>query len=397
MYFLLCVIDLGTLSHLGWIKLMLSIVDVDKSYGSQRVLTSVSLQLGGGEFFSILGPSGCGKSTLLRILAGFECPDQGRVMLNGGNITDVAPHSRPMNMVFQRYALFPHMNVAENVGFSLRIKKVEPAERRRLVDEALNLVAMASFADRPIDKLSGGQQQRVALARAIVSRPKVLLLDEPLSALDLQLRLHMQAELRSLQRRLGMTFVFVTHDQSEALAMSDRLAVMNQGRIVQVGTPSEVYEQPDNAFVATFLGSMNCLAGQYMGRVDGRRQHGWVDLGEGQHCAVRLSETTAVIPVGAQVQVFVRPEKIRLSAVGNLPTQSASLGHEDNELPALMTDVAYRGATVEFCAKLAMQSAPVSAIMLNGDFASARPKVGAKIKLGFAADDAWILSGGALV
>ena len=237
----------------------------------------------------------------------------------------------------------------------------------------------------------------MALARAIVSRPKVLLLDEPLSALDLQLRLHMQVELRSLQRRLGMTFVFVTHDQSEALAMSDRLAVINQGRIVQVGTPSEVYEQPDNAFVATFLGSMNCLVGQYMGRVDGRRQHGWVDLGEGQHCAVRLPETTAVIPVGAKVQVFIRPEKVRLSGVGLPAAQSAGVGHQDNELSALMTDVAYRGATVEFCTKLATQADPMSAIMLNSDVASTRPQVGAKVKLGFAADDAWILSGGASV
>ena len=164
-----------------------------------------------------------------------------------------------------------------------------------------------------------------------------------------------------------------------------------------MGTPSEVYEQPDNAFVATFLGSMNCLVGQYMGRVDGRRQHGWVDLGDGQHCAVRLPETTAVIPLGARVQVFIRPEKVRLSSVDLQASQSVSVGHQDNELPALMTDVAYRGATVEFCAKLATQAAPMSAIMLNGDVASAQPKVGAKVRLGFAADDAWILSGGASV
>ena len=373
---------------------MLSIMDVDKSYGSQRVLTSVALQLGDGEFFSILGPSGCGKSTLLRILAGFESPDQGRLLLDGADITAVAPHSRPMNMVFQRYALFPHMNVAENVGFSLRIKKVKLAERRRLVDEALNLVAMASFAERRIDTLSGGQQQRVALARAIVSRPKVLLLDEPLSALDMQLRLHMQAELRSLQKRLGMTFVFVTHDQGEALAMSDRLAVMNQGRIVQIGTPSEVYEQPANAFVASFLGSMNSLVGHYRGRVDGRRHHGWVDLGGGHHCAARLSETTAEVPVGAKVQVFVRPEKVRLSAMEMQSALTAGFGREDNELPALVMDVAYRGATVEFSAKLATQAATVSAIMLNGDLARTRPEVGASITLGFAANDAWILAGG---
>jgi putative spermidine/putrescine transport system ATP-binding protein len=235
---------------------------IRRHYGPVRAIDGVDLEIGSGEFFTMLGPSGSGKTTTLRVIAGFERPDAGTVELGGRDVTRVAPYLRDVNTVFQDYALFPHMTVAENVGYGLRVKGVGRRERGVKVDEALALVQLPHVARRRPAELSGGQRQRIALARALINRPKVLLLDEPLGALDLKLRQEMQLELKRIQREMaetGMTFVYVTHDQEEALTMSDRVAVFNEGRIEQIGTPAEVYEQPHTAFVAGFVGVSNLL------------------------------------------------------------------------------------------------------------------------------------------
>jgi putative spermidine/putrescine transport system ATP-binding protein len=236
-----------------------------KRFGDLVAVADVDLEIDQGEFFTLLGPSGSGKTTTLRMIAGFELPDAGTVELGGADVTPLPPYARDVNTVFQDYALFPHMSVGENVGYGLRIKKVSKAERARRVAEALEMVRLTGFDDRRPAQLSGGQRQRVALARAIVNRPRVLLLDEPLGALDLKLRQQMQVELKAIQQEVGITFVYVTHDQEEALAMSDRMAVFNDGRIEQVGGPAEVYEHPANDFIAGFVGVSNVL------ERDGRR------------------------------------------------------------------------------------------------------------------------------
>ncbi|HEY1330970.1 MAG TPA: ABC transporter ATP-binding protein [Actinomycetota bacterium] len=232
---------------------------VQKRYGKVDAVAGVDLDIAEGEFFTMLGPSGSGKTTLLRLIAGFERPDAGRIELRGRDVTRLPPYSRDVNTVFQDYALFPHMSVAENVEYGLRIKRVDRAERRRKVDHALEMVRLAGMGGRKPQQLSGGQRQRVALARAIVNEPEVLLLDEPLGALDLKLRQELQIFLKRIQREVGITFLYVTHDQEEALTMSDRLAVMNQGRIEQIGAPFDVYEHPATAFVAGFIGVSNLL------------------------------------------------------------------------------------------------------------------------------------------
>jgi putative spermidine/putrescine transport system ATP-binding protein len=232
---------------------------VRKTYGDVVAVDHVDLEIEAGEFFTLLGPSGSGKTTTLRLIAGFERPDSGRIELSGSDVTDAAPYERDVNTVFQDYALFPHMSVADNVGYGLRVKGVPRRERRRRVDEALALVRLPDVGGRKPIQLSGGQRQRIALARSLVNRPRVLLLDEPLGALDLKLRQEMQIELKRIQQDVGLTFVYVTHDQEEALTMSDRLAVFNQGRIEQLGTPAEVYEHPATEFVAGFVGFSNVL------------------------------------------------------------------------------------------------------------------------------------------
>ena len=236
-----------------------SVEGVRKTYGDVVAVDHVDLKVGDGEFFTLLGPSGSGKTTTLRIIAGFERPDEGRVTIGGTDITGEPPYSRPVNTVFQDYALFPHMTVAENVGYGLKVKGVRGRERGRQVEDVLKMVRLDGFGNRKPVQLSGGQRQRVALARSIVNRPKVLLLDEPLGALDLKLRQEMQVFLKALQRDLGMTFIYVTHDQEEALTMSDHLAVFNEGNIEQVGSPEEVYTRPATEFVAGFVGTSNIL------------------------------------------------------------------------------------------------------------------------------------------
>jgi spermidine/putrescine transport system ATP-binding protein len=232
---------------------------VVKRYGGHNAVDGVSLSIAEGEFFSLLGPSGCGKTTTLRMIAGFVQPDEGRILLHGNDVTTVPPNKRPVNLVFQQYALFPHMTVYDNVAFGLSVKRVPRREHGDRVNEILRVVALEGYEKRRPRQLSGGQQQRVALARALVNRPAALLLDEPLGALDVKLRRHMQLELKRIQHELGTTFVYVTHDQEEALAMSDRIAVMNGGLVEQVGNPREIYETPASDFVADFVGTVNVL------------------------------------------------------------------------------------------------------------------------------------------
>ena len=240
---------------------IIEIKNISKSFGDKRILNDVSLYVKRGEFLTLLGPSGCGKTTLLRILAGFGSADSGEVLINGKDITDVPPHERPVNTVFQRYALFPHLDVYENIAFGLKLKKMPTDEIDKKVRKALKMVSMTDYEDRDVESLSGGQQQRVAIARAIVNEPSVLLLDEPLSALDLKMRKDMQMELKEMHKELGITFIYVTHDQEEALTLSDTIVVFDDGNIKQIGTPTDIYNEPQNAFVADFIGESNILNG----------------------------------------------------------------------------------------------------------------------------------------
>jgi putative spermidine/putrescine transport system ATP-binding protein len=246
-----------------------SLRSITKRFGEAAAVDSVSLDIADGEFFSLLGPSGSGKTTTLRMIAGFEVPDNGSVILHGDDVTGLPPYDRDVNTVFQDYALFPHMTVAENVGYGLMVRKTPATDREKRVGEALEMVHLHEYVERKPSQLSGGQRQRVALARALINRPAVLLLDEPLGALDLKLRQAMQIELKTLQREVGITFIYVTHDQEEALTMSDRLAVFNQGRVEQVGAPADVYENPQNTFVAGFVGTSNVLSGDVAARLTG--------------------------------------------------------------------------------------------------------------------------------
>jgi len=282
--------------------------DVGKHFGSVVALDRVDLVIHKGEFFSLLGPSGCGKTTTLNLIGGFETASHGTLLIDGQPMGDTPSHARPVNTVFQSYALFPHMSVADNVGFGLRMKKVPRPERRRAVEEMLRLVSLEGFEERRPGQLSGGQRQRVALARALINHPSVLLLDEPLGALDLKLRKQMQAELTRLQRRVGITFVYVTHDQDEAMSMSDRIAVMDRGRVLQVGTPAQIYGDPADRFVMEFIGSPNVFAG----RVE-RLDEGEADVAIPGVGAARARHTGG-LAVGAAAAVLVRPERVRLAA-----------------------------------------------------------------------------------
>jgi spermidine/putrescine transport system ATP-binding protein len=287
---------------------IIALEGVTKRFGATLAADGVSLAVGEGEFFALLGPSGCGKTTLLRLLAGFENPDAGRILIDGKDMTGVAPNKRPVNMVFQSYAVFPHMSVAENVAFGLKVDRVPAPERRRRVDEALALVKLDGLGGRRPHQLSGGQKQRVALARALVKRPRVLLLDEPLSALDAQLREAMQGELSQLQKSVGVTFLFVTHDQAEALAMASRCAVMNEGVLEQVATPREIYQQPASRFVADFIGQVNLFAGRLRRAPDGAL--GFVSPEFAGPIPVDAGEPFSEAPVW----MAVRPEEIDLAA-----------------------------------------------------------------------------------
>ncbi len=285
---------------------MVELRDIHKSFGTFRAARGVSLSIRAGEFLTLLGPSGCGKTTLLRMISGFETPDGGSVHLDGQDVTPLPPYKRDVNQVFQSYALFPHLSVADNVAFGLRVRHVPRADIQRRVAAAIEMVSLTGMEKRKPHQLSGGQRQRVALARGLVCEPKVLLLDEPLSALDAKLRHAMQVELKHLQAHVGITFVFVTHDQEEALTMSDRIAVMNAGQVEQLGTPAEVYHRPATAFVATFLGQANMLPCRITDRAAGQ-----VQTGDG--FALRCDPS--ILPNASDdVLLMIRPEKLRLTS-----------------------------------------------------------------------------------
>ncbi|MYK30451.1 MAG: ABC transporter ATP-binding protein [Boseongicola sp. SB0670_bin_30] len=285
---------------------IISIRNVTKKFVGITAVDDASIEIAANEFFAVLGPSGCGKTTLLRMLAGFEAPTTGEILIDGVDVSTMAPNKRPVNMVFQSYAVFPHMTVLANVGYGLRVTGVPSAETRQRAEEALEMVQLAHLGDRKPDQLSGGQRQRVALARALVKRPKVLLLDEPMSALDAKLREQMQLELARLQEEVGITFVIVTHDQDEALSMADRIAVMQSGRVEQIATPEVLYESPNSRFVADFIGKVNLLDGRVTGASD---QGVKVDV-------AHLGKVTVPHSEHAQgpVSLAVRPEKIRMTA-----------------------------------------------------------------------------------
>ena len=286
---------------------ILQLEQIEKHFGEVDVLNGISISIKKGEFITLLGSSGCGKTTTLRLIAGLELPDKGRVLLEGKDVTDLAPNLRDVNTVFQNYALFPHMSVEANVGYSLKIKRVPKAEIKTRVKEALEVVQLSGYEKRMPNELSGGQRQRVAIARSIINNPKVLLLDEPLGALDLQLRRQMQTELKRIQKRLGITFIYITHDQEEALNMSDRIAVMRNGVFEQTGTPSEIYDFPKTAYVARFVGSANVLSGTVL-KVEGDMAE--VSFSGGEQSF--LIKEKRVLE-GEQVSLSIRTERLELS------------------------------------------------------------------------------------
>ncbi len=302
---------------------------VSKSFGGVQVLKPLRLDLAQGEMLALLGPSGCGKTTTLRLIAGFEAPDAGRVMIDGRDVTSLPPNKRGLGMVFQNYSLFPHMTVAENVAFGLKMRGVRGAEITRRVRAMLQMVRLAQMEDRYIHQLSGGQQQRIALARALATEPALLLLDEPLGALDKNLREGMQFELRDIQRKLGITSILVTHDQEEALTMSDRVAVMAQGEVVQIGRPTEVYDRPRTRFVSEFLGTANIFTGTVKADAGARCWSVTLDAQPQADCLVQSDDALAP---GQRITFAVRPEKLAMGP------QAA------NAIPAAVKDVVFRGA-----------------------------------------------------
>jgi putative spermidine/putrescine transport system ATP-binding protein len=326
----------------------LKLIGVRKSYGQVVAVAGVDLEVGEGEFFTLLGPSGSGKTTLLRLIAGFERPDAGRIELEGQDITSTPPYLRNTNTVFQDYALFPHMTVAENIGYGLKVKGTKKAERQKRVDRALEMVRLAGLGHRKPSQLSGGQRQRVALARAVVNEPEVLLLDEPLGALDLKLRQEMQIELKQIQQEVGITFVYVTHDQDEALTMSDRMAVMAAGQIEQVGTPVEVYERPATEFVAGFIGISNVLSR------DG-------------------------------VRFVIRPEKIRMLAEGETADAGSTVE------PGTVAEVIYVGMSTRYVVHLD-RGEQLVAVRQNMDaLGDAKKFVGHPVQLAWAKEHTFVL------
>ena len=291
---------------------------VSKHFGNVKAVDQADLEIYDGEFFSLLGPSGSGKTTCLRMIAGFEKPTKGNIYLYGEDVSNLPPYERNVNTVFQDYALFPHMNVGDNIAYGLMVKGVPKPERLKRVDEMLELVQLKGYADRKPAQLSGGQRQRVALARALINHPKVLLLDEPLGALDLKLRQQMQVELKSIQQRVGITFIFVTHDQEEALSMSDRIALFREGSIEQVGSPAEIYEHPATSFVAGFVGTSNLVSGEMANRI-----------------------------IGRSITFSIRPEKIQLGDV------NAEITSDSYSTEGVVRDVVYLGLYTRYLVELA--------------------------------------------
>ncbi|SHE53414.1 spermidine/putrescine ABC transporter ATP-binding protein [Clostridium fallax] len=302
---------------------IIEIKNISKSFGSQKVLDNLSLNIKRNEFLTLLGPSGCGKTTTLKILAGFETADSGDIYFDNNLINNIPPYKRSLNTVFQKYALFPHMNIYENIAFGLKIKKLPKKEIDKKVKDMLKLVALEGFEKRSVDSLSGGQQQRVAIARALVNEPKVLLLDEPLGALDLKLRKEMQLELKKIQKQLGITFIFVTHDQEEALTMSDTIIVMNKGEIQQMGTPEDIYNEPANAFVAKFIGESNIFSGIML------------EDFKVNFCDTLFECVDKGFDKNEEIEVVIRPEDVKITKP------------KDGMIKGLVTSVVFKGVHYE--------------------------------------------------
>lgn len=342
---------------------------VSKRFSGVPALEKLSLDIIRGEFFALLGPSGCGKTTLLRLLAGFEVPDDGRILLDGADVAAVPPYRRTANMMFQNYALFPHLTVENNVAFGLRQERLARAEINARVREALALFKIENLAGRKPDQLSGGQRQRVALARALVKRPKVFLLDEPLAALDKKLRAQMQFELKELQRSLGLTFVIVTHDQEEAMSMADRIGVMDKGRVVQIGSPAEIYEKPNSRWVAEFIGDVNLFEGKVTDLAGGGALVETAALG-----CVRVA-SNAGAKVGERIFVAIRPEKLH---VDRNPTPAV-----ENSVGGTVSDIGYLGDMSIYKIRL-RSGAVVKAAVANSTRAPEQPiGVGEEVSLLF--------------
>ncbi|SJN56830.1 Spermidine/putrescine import ATP-binding protein PotA [Vibrio ruber DSM 16370] len=345
---------------------VVSLVGMSKSYDGKKIINDFSLQVNHGEFLTILGPSGCGKTTILRMIAGFESADQGNIFLDGQDVTAIPAEYRNVNTVFQSYALFPHMTVFDNVAFGLRMRKVPSADIHTRVLEVLKMVRLDDYAARKPHQLSGGQQQRVAIARAMVNKPKVLLLDESLSALDYKLRQQMQIELKQLQRQLGITFIFVTHDQEEALSMSDRIIVMRDGYIEQDGTPKAIYEDPKNLFVARFIGEINVFEAVTIKNVDDKRI--LVSI-EGKDAIIYFDKP---IVAGQRLQVLLRPEDIRLKEVKETESEGIT-GH--------VIDRTYKGMTLDSVVELPSGRRIMVSEFFNEDDPDVDHSLGQKVAL----------------
>ena len=353
--------------------------DVWVQFGDFVAVRDASLTIEGGEFFSFLGPSGCGKTTLLRAISGFQAPSRGRILIGGRDMAGIGPNQRPTALIFQNLALFPLMRVWENISFALEVKGADKSTRRRKADELLELVALPGQGDKMVHELSGGQKQRVAVARALCAEPEVLLLDEPLSALDLKLRQHMRTELRAIQQRAGITFIYITHDQGEALTMSDRIAVMRQGVVDQIGDGTTVYDHPQTAFVASFVGENNFFAGRVADISDGTAI---VETQAGRFCA-RVSDS-APVESGHEAIVFIRPESIRF----------AESGSYENNLTAKLTHQEFEGHFWHLV--LQADSGDRIRMSVMNDGSSGTHEVDSRINIGFPAQSAIALARGEL-
>lgn len=360
---------------------LLQIRHLSKSYGDTQILQNINLDIYDGEFLTLLGPSGCGKTTLLRLIGGFELPNAGSLHLEGVDIAGLPAEKRPINTVFQQYALFPHMNVYDNIAYGLKLKGVPKTEIDQRVREALAMVQLDHTINRRPQDLSGGQQQRIAIARAVVNRPKMLLLDEPLSALDAKLREQMQSELKRLQRELGITFVFVTHDQQEALSMSDRIAVMKNGVFQQIDTPIGIYESPANLFTASFIGETNLFKGNVLEVNPASIKVEVVEQNDGFHPVRELPRPKFDVQVGQNVNLLLRPEDIRVYYTHE--------GHEG--LIGNVVDSAYKGSTLDSVIRLKNGNIVKTSEYFNEDDPNFNYKLGQEVRIDWVDGWEWIL------